>query len=144
MKCPSRNGGFTLVELLAVLFLLSITIAIAGISIGKAMDKARIKDEAIRLRSTMRHARDRSMVERMPYIVIVNSSDGAYAMTRADKRDAAMHALPKGLRIEEGGEVVFWPKGNSTGGSFTIADEKQRRYRVDVEPSTGASKLSGL
>lgn len=144
MKCRSSRAGYTLIELLAVLALLSIVVAIAGISISRQMDKTRIKDEAMRLRNTMRHARDLSIVERIPYIVIVNSTEGSYTLRRADRQGAKPHALPRGISIEESAEVVFWPKGNCTGGSFVIRDEHERRYEVDVEVSTGASKLTRL
>lgn len=144
MKCLSRGAGYTLIELLAVLVLLCIVAAITGVSVSRQMDKSRIKDEAMRLRNTMRHARDLSIVERIPYIVIVNSSESSYTLMRADEQGAKPHALPRGISIEDGAEVVFWPKGNSTGGAFVIRDEHERRYEVYVEVSTGASRLSRL
>ena len=60
------QAGFTLVELLAVLFIIAVATAVVGVSLGRSLEKERLRQEVTGVRNLMAHARDRALTERRP------------------------------------------------------------------------------
>jgi hypothetical protein len=50
--------------------------------------------------------------------------------------------LPKDVSMQPA-EIVFFPKGDSTGGRLVITDQEKNEYEVEVDRTTGAARLSG-
>jgi general secretion pathway protein H len=84
-------------------------------------------------------------------------TDGIEAMetdhTKAREYRAESYFLPDGVRIEKAMTtndeidsglftIVFYPAGNSSGGSVVLIDEKDRRFRVSVDFITGIVTLT--
>jgi len=81
---PACRLGFTLIELILVLTLLSVSAALvaprlAGFLRGRALDA-----EARRLLSVTRAAKSRAVSEGMPVLVWVDAAQGAYGLERED------------------------------------------------------------
>jgi Tfp pilus assembly protein FimT len=66
---------------------------------------------------------------------------------------AESYFLPDGVRIEKAMttndeidsglfDIVFYPAGNSSGGSVVLMDEKDRRFRISVDFITGIVTLT--
>jgi prepilin-type N-terminal cleavage/methylation domain-containing protein len=137
------DKGFTLLELILVLFIAGVALSLVAGVVGKSRGKALLRQEASDLRNYLRHARERSLMERMPYIVALDPEAGTYWIEKDGEPAGKRRNLPEGIGIS-GSDIVFLPKGNSTGGEITLKDTRERGYIVAVDPVTGQSTVSGL
>lgn len=141
MISHSNRKGFTLVELAAVLFIISIAAALVSVSIGRSRGKALVRGEVTRIQSVLRHARQTSLMQRAP--VSFKASSGAYGLLKAGAPYGEGFTLARGLKLQEV-EIVFFPKGDSTGGSILLSGPGKREYAIEVDSVTGTSKLIRL
>jgi type II secretion system protein H len=136
--------GFTLIELIVVLFILGIAMAIGTVSTMRAYQKSILKDEALRVQGTLRLARDASLIDRMPVTFALEPDSGTFWLERQGSAYGKVRKIPSGLEIE-GEPIVFMPKGNSTGGVITIRrSEEDRGYVIEVDTVTGTAKIRRL
>ncbi len=140
----SDQRGVTLIELMAVLFILAIASSVVGLSIGRSLDKAAIREEAARLRSALRYARELSLVERIPVTFVVELDRGEYWIEKGEERYGRSIRISEKMEISGSERIVFFPKGQSTGGQMMIKDKKKRGYAVEVDKVTGEARLTRL
>lgn len=147
MRYLSRNlseSGFTLLELIVVLIILSIAMTVGTISIQRAHEKGFLKDEAQRVHGALRQARDISLIDRIPITFVANAEEGSFWLEKEGGIYKKIQKLPQGLEIQ-GEPIVFMPKGNSTGGTIVIKrSEQDRGYVIEVDSVTGTAKIRGL
>lgn len=135
--------GFTLLELVVVIFIAGLAVAIASVSVNRAQQKSVLKQQAARLHSTLRHARDVAILERAPVSFVLDPETGSFWLERLGKIRGLTRDLPEGLNL--GGDViVFMPKGNSTGGRVALWRDDGQGYVVMVNKVTGIARLSRL
>jgi len=154
---PAGNSGFTLFELLLVLILIGITASIAFLSIGVAHKKTILRDTARRAYLQIRHAREVSVLEQTVVTVTVGEEGKGYTISTGqppektedrasggkggNRRILYSVRLPEGISIE-GNELLFYPRGESSGGSLVIRDNDGRAFRIVVEPLSGRVRLT--
>ena len=126
-------------ELLAVLFIIAVSTAVVGVSLGRSLDKTRLRQEVTGVRNLMAHARDKALTERRPVTFFVKAEEGGYGLEGGRRL-----VIGKGLSFREDAELVFFPKGNSTGGEVFIRAPEGREYSVLVDPVTGEARLKRL
>lgn len=144
MKYLSDKRGFTLLELVAVLFIIATAAGLVAVAVGKSFDKAQLREEAVRLHNTMAHARELALVERVPVFLKLDNEANLYWLEMNGTKLGKTHTLPRGLFLRTKGEVVFLPKGQSSGGEVVIENEKKKGYIIDVDPVTGKPKLKRI
>jgi len=140
----SDKKGFTLLELIAVLFIIATAAGLVAVGIGKSFDKAELREEASRLRNTLRHARELALIERVPVFVNLDSEGNLYWIEMNNEKQGEAHLLPRGLFLRTEGKVVFLPKGQSTGGEVIIENKNKKGYIINVDPVTGEPKLKRI
>lgn len=138
----SGRQGFTLIEVVIVLFVLGLAAAVVVPSVGRGSDALRTRADVAGFSAFLRHAREQAITRGEPHEVrvdpearlLVLALSGSEAV-RASKR------LSSRLRIEahppSALTVQFLPHGLSTGGSFRIEGPGGRIYLVSVHPLTG-------
>ncbi|WP_043739548.1 GspH/FimT family pseudopilin [Thioalkalivibrio nitratireducens] len=135
--------GFTMIELMVVLVILSVGLVLVVPRFDGALAGLEIKGAARDLASGLRYARGRAIASGEPVGLFVDVEQGLYWIGD----DARQRKLPGGidLRMVTGttevvgdsvGAITFFPDGSATGGRLTLA-AGQRRYRVDVQWLTG-------
>lgn len=155
-----KQRGFTLLELLVVLLLVGIIAAIVSLSIGVAQKKTKLRDVARRAYLQMRHAREVAVLEKK-YVSISISDEGDYYTITSGTEDILTDlqnggnneerpagnlnvlyrvALPTGIKIS-GKQIVFYPRGDSTGGELLITDQNDRSYTITVDEFSGKVRL---
>lgn len=127
-----------MIELLAVLFILAVATSVVGISISSTLEKSRLRQEVAGVRNLMGYARDKALTERRPVIFYVKKN-GSYGL-----EGGRALVIGKGLKFKSDSKVIFFPKGNSSGGEVGIVSAEGRAYRVYVDPATGESSIKRL
>ncbi len=137
------NRGFTLFELLLVLFIVGLAAAVAMSSGSRMQEKAMFNTEARKLYLTVKHAREISIIERMDIVFKVDQDARKYWIAYGDGKTSETHSLPQQFTIT-GEDVIFFPKGNSSGGRIEIGNEKGQKYEVTVDQVFGTSSIKRL
>jgi len=140
----SKKSGFTLIELVIVLAIIAMAAAVTTVSIGRTRQKALIRDESARVQGALRQARQASLMQRVPVSFVLDIEGGSYSLFKNEAPFLPMHAFPGGLSVTGSEAIVFFPKGNSTGGSLTITGPGGRSYFIEVDSVTGIAKLRRL
>lgn len=139
----SRQQGFTLLEMLAVIILIGIAAAAVSISVAHGLASARINAAAGELAASLRATRTQAVMHGEQRVFEVDTGSETYR--GADKRDVR---LPKGLELSvtsaasdqsagQTARIRFFPDGSSTGGRITLRSG-QREWHVNVSWLTGA------
>jgi general secretion pathway protein H len=163
----SRRAGFTLLELVVVLFILALITALVAPAFSRSFGQAQLKAATRDLAALFRFARTEAITSQGVLEVvldrqtnsywlrgIVQTSTGQGTEQPVQSRQARIRALPTGvtlksvvidtgpLREDERGSIIFFPHGSSTGGSIDLSDEKGRGYRILVDPTVGLVRVS--
>jgi general secretion pathway protein H len=139
-QSPAKEAGFTLMELIVVLFVLGLAASLVTISIGRSKEKGAFKDSLRKLYAAMRQARDTALLDKAP--VSLNLDEDSFWLEKEEKPLGAKWSMPEGSKLE-GKMIVFFPKGNSTGGVIIVKAKDERQYRVIVDEVTGIAKIEG-
>lgn len=103
----SRSFGFTLIELVIVIFIISLTTALVLPSFWDKGDRA-LKSEAKRVSSTLRYIYDEAAGKKLVYTVTFNLDSNSYAF-KSDKESRSFqmgnHVMFKDITIPSHGEI---------------------------------------
>ncbi len=132
--------GFTLFELIVVLFIAGLVVAIAIVATGRMHDRAVFNEEARRIFQTLKHAREISLFERRDVTFRIDKEETRYWLDYGDGKKSGLRTIGKGIRLT-GEDVFFFPKGNSSGGLIRIEDEKGQGYAIKVDPVLGSPSI---
>jgi len=138
-----NKKGFTLLELLVVLFIVGIIASIVAVAVGRFRDKTLFTEEARRIYLTTKHAREASILDRREVAFRINEETNTYWLDYSVSKPSENHAVPKRFIIT-GAEIFFFPKGNSSGGLIEIQNEKGQKYAIQVNQVLGTSSIKRL
>lgn len=136
------NKGFTLLELMIVLFIAGLSLSVVILSVGRMHENAVFKEEVRKLHAALRYAREISLVERVEVRFDIDEEGSKYWIFKEDRIEKE-HLLPQGFLITGEG-ITFSPKGDSSGGFVEIKDDKDRGYRIEVDPVLGVPSIKGV
>ena len=132
--------GYTLIETVVVLLVLSLVAAVVAPSIGRGLDAIRLRAEVAGVASFLRAARERAIVQHRALEVGIDG-DGRTLVLRASEDDVrAVRRLSDLVHIEadpRAHTVTFFAYGFSTGGRFRLEAPGPVVYVVTVSPLTG-------
>lgn len=141
---PSRlhEGGFSLIELMVVMMLVTLLFAIVGVSVSRSVEGAEIRNAAREITAGMRHTRGQAIIKRQQQIFQVDADNRTWQAAGREPVE-----LPEGLSItinsarsEMTGEnafgIRFYPDGASTGGSVELLAQ-ERQWVINVSWLTG-------
>ena len=66
-----------------------------------------------------------------------------YWIAYGDGKTSETHAVPQKYTIE-GEDILFFPKGNSSGGKIEVGNGKGQKYEVTVDQVFGTSSIKRL
>jgi len=147
-----KNRGFTLLELLVVLVILSIVIAIITPRIKKSLDTLQLKTSTRHLAATLRVMRSEAIAKKKTSALLVNLDDQTLT---GDLPEGGSEAFPEGIKISQvtvGEEEVssgeakfkFFPKGNISGGEIVLENNLGWSSRITLDRITGRVKIAYL
>lgn len=141
---PSR--GFTLLEVLAVLVIVVLVLAFAGVSISRSLGNAKIRGAAKELVAELRYTRGQAIVTRSPQALELNVDNRTFKAPKRPLKKLPDEIFMKVLTAESDvddratGRIRFFPDGSSTGGRVTLLWD-EREWRVEVAWLTGEVRL---
>lgn len=134
-----RASGFTLIELMVVLFIMAVASAISAPSVGRGMEGLRVRSEVQGIVAFLRHGRQQAITQERSYLVLFEPVTQSFSLTE-EGADAprARRAVSSSVRIvADPPSITFSPQGFSTGGSLLLEGPGGRSYRITVHPLTG-------
>ena len=137
-----RARGFTLVELIVVLFIIALVAAVSLPTVGRGVDALQLRAEVATFSTFLRYAREQAITRREAQEVTINA-DAHLLILRAagaEKSRATRRLSPRisiSAESPTGLSIMFSPGGVSSGGSFRLVGPDGRAYRVSVNPLTG-------
>lgn len=142
LRVGKDNQGFSLLELVVVLFLMSISIAIVVPNIDKGLTDREVRISALGIAAAARDLKSRALFDGIPQELLLNLPQSSYLAGPSKEV-----RLPSDVRFVsvEGGETVdrdikkfyFFPNGSNLGGAILLAGEKSASYLIRLEPLTG-------
>jgi general secretion pathway protein H len=145
----TSQRGFTLLELIVTLLVISLAVGLAVPTIGRSTETIRLRAEVAGFSAMLRHARERAIVTRRAQAVVVDPDghqvsrrtggpDGEVRQTRALSERLTIEAEPRAALT-----VRFEPQGGSSGGEFRLTSGTIS-YRVTVDALTGRVRSDRL
>ncbi len=143
----SRHGrGFTLLELLVVLVILTLVVAVAGPSLSRS-SATELKASARNLAAGLRWTRSVAVTQNRPAALSLDVERRQFQLPG----ETRIRELPSSIQItlftarsevesEARGTIRFFPDGSSTGGRITLSTDRLA-YLIDVAWLTGKVRL---
>ncbi len=129
--------GFTLIELIVVLAVMSLLIAAVPIVMSGGVSGLELKAAARDVANTLRHARGRAIALNDEVVFSIDGESGRYAVVPGARGGVLTEGTEVIVRPDAtAGKIRFFPDGGSTGGWVTISKD-QRRYDVRIDWLTG-------
>jgi general secretion pathway protein H len=141
------NKGFTLLELIVVLFIVVLGFSAIGINFSSGNDATDLKVAARDIVSALRFARGQALISHQEKTVTLDLAENTYTVSDRDK----VYSIPKAIDVtvvtaqselngEGVGNIRFFPDGSSTGGRITLELGKAG-WQIDINWLTGQIEL---
>lgn len=137
-----RAGGFSLIELMVVMMLVSLLFAVVGVSVSRSIGGAEIRNAARDITAGIRHTRGQAIIQRQPQVFVVDAdartwrAAGKAAVELPDGLEITLETARSEMTGENAGGIRFYPDGASTGGSVKLLAQ-QREWVINVAWLTG-------
>jgi len=170
---PARSHkGFSLLELLVVLFIVGIVSTLAVPKMMGSMSRTKLKTAVKQVAASLRYARSTAASQKITRTVRVDlgnsrvsvsggkaasepagEAEGQAAGKETKETKPEVFDLPREVRvekaiwgeefIEEGVfEIHFFPNGGSSGGKLVLGNDRGSRYGITIDLITGMVKLT--
>ena len=145
----AHSQGFTLLELLAVLLLLTLMLGLAVPTLRRGWEGLRIASGLRQMAGALRTARSLAVAQHQRVRVLVDLEQGTYRLEDGSRSGY----WPRPLRLLDAhlvwenpgarrGYIAFYGDGSSSGGYLALGDPSGRRHFLSVEVITGKVKLT--
>jgi len=141
------NKGFTLLELIVVLFIVVLGFSAIGINLSSGNDATGLKVAARDIVSALRFVRGQALLSHQETTVTLDLAENTYTVSAREK----VYSIPEAIdvtmvtaqsEITEGlGSIRFFADGSSTGGRITLEQGKAAR-QIDINWLTGQIELN--
>lgn len=143
----SRVGGFTLLELVVVLFIVVLGFSVVGINLSSGNEPTEIKAAARDIVSALRYARGQALMSHQETTLALDLAENNYTVSGRDRVyiipktiDITVVTAQSELRGEGLGNIRFFADGSSTGGRITL-ERGNTAWQIDINWLTGQIEL---
>jgi general secretion pathway protein H len=144
---PSSQGGFTLLELMAVMALLALLVGLVLPSLMRSSERASYRANLRKLSSALRAARSEAVSRGQRVRLFLNLKTGHFQL----EGSGIQGDLP-GMRLADArlvwedqeagrGYVAFYGDGSSSGAKLMLEEPNGQRHLIAVQPITGKVSL---
>ena len=141
-----RPAGFTLMEVMLILFLVALLLGMVGVSLSSRVSAAETRAAAREIVAGLRHTRSQAILSKQQTVFTVDTEQKTWrapdreAVTLPDDIDILLTTARSELTGESAGGIRFFPDGGSTGGRIDLV-VRGREYSVVVNWLTGEARL---
>jgi general secretion pathway protein H len=144
-----NRGGFTLIEMIVVLMILSITIALVAPRVGSSWKKLEDSEFLQEFAGTLRRARLFAVSSGEPVAFRINGAERVYDMENPPRKviPENVQVFSENLQREAGtGDflIVFYPDGSMVGNDVDITFDHVRTFRISINPLFGTVSVARL
>jgi general secretion pathway protein H len=143
----SLNKGFTLLELLVVLFIMVLGFSVIGVQLSSGNNATRHQRVVTDIVSALRYARGMALMTHKETTVTFNLDENSYRINNRDK----IYQIPETIQVKivttksqlagrNRGSIRFFADGSSTGGRVSLKQE-DRVWQIDINWLTGQIEL---
>ena len=156
----SRKDGFTLLELILVLFLMGLMAGIVLPFVVSTLDRVKLQSEARQISSALQFARSEAITKKTLFTFNADIDNNQYWLaTPKEKEVTQTKTLDETVKIKnyqgieetvsEGIFIInFYPRGNSSAGTIhlqsSIAESDELVYAITIDPITGKPRVKLL
>jgi len=142
----SISKGFTLIEILVVMLLISIVGSTVYMNFGKNQNHLEQRAFAEKMVSMCKKTRQRALVLGEPSVFKISSIDRKCWIENTERR----LEIPESILMEGQGvaqtdddiySVIFFPDGSSSGGEFFLSANGQKIYDFRIDMLTGILEI---
>ncbi len=126
-----------------VILLVGLSASIVIVALGREHEKTVFKETSKKVFVLLRHARELSVMERVPVTFKIDQENNFFRLDKNNALYGKTHSMPANIKIE-GESILFFPKGNSSGGSIAITDNAGRGYLIEVDPVLGTATIKRI
>ncbi|MEX6500758.1 GspH/FimT family pseudopilin [Pseudomonas zhanjiangensis] len=140
-----RRRGFTLLELLVVLVIASLAVSLVGPAFQRFLPGLTLEVESRKLESLLRHARSQAILSGTRVAISQDVDSGGLLLSYRDEP----YRLPERFSLQlqggpgggepfvSGAQILFYPRGDSSGGSLSLSLELGRSEDIAVDWLSG-------
>ncbi|MBE8594737.1 type II secretion system protein [Pseudomonas sp. MAFF 301449] len=140
----SAQRGFTLLEMLVVIVLISIAAGLVGFGLQQGLRAAKERQAVGQIVEALRSTRARAIVSGTTQSTVFDLRNlSVEAPGRPKKHWPAELQVTLHTAEQAGSAVDFYPDGSSTGGNLLLANGS-RRWRIDIGWLTGSVQSKAL
>ncbi|PQZ87601.1 MULTISPECIES: type II secretion system protein [Pseudomonas] len=141
---PDAQRGFTLLEMLVVIVLISIAAGLVGFGLQQGLKAAKQRQAVGDIVAALRSTRARAIVSGQTASTVFDLQALSFqAPGRPAKHWPADLQVTLHTAEQAGSAVEFYADGSSTGGNLLLADGT-RRWRIDIGWLTGSVQSKAL
>jgi type II secretion system protein H len=140
-----NKEGFTLIELMIVLFLITLILGLSAVFFAGSMPTNKLNAAARELSATIRHARSLSIMSGRQKTVAINIDAKRFGLEGSRYRDISSDIDIKVIDplygdIHNGTYRIEFQPGGAQGGTIVLWNKK-REVRVELDPVVGAAVI---
>jgi len=143
MTSPSK--GFTFLEILVVLLLISLSATLVATNVGKSTGEKRTIFFVKKVHSLCVKARQKALINGYPHGFVISSSDRSCWLVPEKKYDIPPHITIEGEQILTDDQdmylIRFYPDGSATGGVLFFKVDGMTVFRIKVNVLTGIIQM---
>ncbi|MCK4462842.1 MAG: prepilin-type N-terminal cleavage/methylation domain-containing protein [Candidatus Omnitrophica bacterium] len=152
LRIGSRNQrnkyltGFTLIELVLVILLISILVALSTPLFRRTFSDLELRNTAFNITKLINYAQEMAIIERTNYKLNFDFKKGKYHLTylvatedtpvyeKIEGRHGKTFLVPRGLTLEgKKDEIIFYPDGRSDKVKLNLIDKNGKGYLLRVK-----------
>jgi general secretion pathway protein H len=140
------DKGFTLLELIVVLFIVVLGFSVVGINLSSGNDATELKVAARDIVSALRFARGQALISHQETTVTLDLAENTYTVSSRDR----IYPIPEAIDVtvvtaqneltEGAASIRFFADGSSTGGRITL-ERGKASWQIDINWLTGQIEL---
>lgn len=158
-----RNKGFSFIELMVVLVILSLSISLVTPSLSRFLRTVELKGAAKKVSGILRHGRSEAVNKGLVYQIFFNAdlreigvqsreSTKVKEEVKREELPKKVYSLPEGIQIRKVEvaspqyaadlpTIEFYPNGGSNGGSIFLDGRDRNGFHIEVNFLTGIVKI---
>ena len=147
-----RDQGFTLLELMIVVFLLAMALSLSYPSLSRGSTALHLRATGRDILSTFRYAREKAVTEQAAMVLTVDREKQTLVLSDSLREGNRQYSLPDDVKIQrialggteilEGPLVVrFMPNGSSDNAEILLRSNTGSYLRIVSDPITGGARI---